>query len=72
MKIAEEEWDIVKHRIEAMPSQIRMEIGPGQSLSKDEILEHIERRDSIGERIVAMQMKQLRFSKNEMADLEDE
>ena len=72
MNITEEDWEVMKHRMEAMPSHIRLAIGPGRILSKQDILAHIEKRDLIGERIVIMQMNYLRFFKKEMATLVSE
>jgi len=71
-EITEEDWEVVKHRIESMPAHIRLAVGGKESLSKDDLLDHIEKRDSTGKRIVIMQMNYLRFFKTEMGKLANE
>lgn len=69
MSISNEDWETVKHRVESMPSHIKLAIGGATSLSKDDILHHISKRDDVGKRVVTMQMNYLRFFKKEMAAL---
>ena len=71
-KITEDDWEVVKHRIEAMPSHIKLAIGGSESLSKDDLLFHVKKRDSIGKRVVQMQLNYLRFFKKEMVALANE
>ena len=66
MKISEEDWKVVRHRVEVMPSHINLAIGGDKPLSRNEILVHIDKRDNIGKRVVMMQMNYLRFFKKEM------
>ena len=72
MTISEEDWETVKHRVESMPSHLKLAIGGNRSLSRDDILQHLENRDEVGRRIVAMQMNYLKFFKKEMTVLLNE
>ena len=58
-------WDVVAKRVEAMPAHMKLAIGGSGSLSKGEMLEHIQSRDRIGARIVEMQVNYLAFLKSE-------
>jgi len=72
MTLSEEDWNVVRHRVEAMPSHIKLAIGRHEPLSKSDMINHIERRDEIGKRIVTMQMNYLKFFKKDMAALLNE
>ena len=58
-------WELVTKRVERMPSHIKIAIGSIGALSKDDILMHLQKKDDIGKRIVAMQMNYLKFLKSE-------
>ena len=66
MTVSEDDWEVAKHRVEAMPSHIKLAIGRSGSLSKDDIIKHIEKRDAIGERVVTMQINYLKFFKGKV------
>lgn len=64
-KLPEEAWEIAKFRIEAMPKNLKLSIGSSGALNKDQLIEHIEKRDEIGEMIVEAQINFLRtFKRN--------
>jgi len=68
-KLTEEDWEIVKHRVETMPAYLKLAMGKYGQLSKDEMIRHIDNRDEIGRRIVEIQLNYLRFFKKEMERL---
>jgi ribosomal protein L30E len=60
-KIPKKIKELVIMRIEAnMPSNLRLSIGSYGNLSKEKIIEHIEREDNIGKQIVEMHMSFLK------------
>ncbi len=71
-ELTEEDWDVVKHRVESMPAYIKLALGSHGSMSRDEMLTHLEKRDSIGRKMVEMQISYLKFFKKEMEKLAHE
>ncbi|MBI2675719.1 MAG: hypothetical protein HYX24_04635 [Candidatus Aenigmarchaeota archaeon] len=71
-EIAEEDWEVVKHRVESMPAHIKLALGSYGSLSRDDMLTHLEKRDAIGRKMVEMQIGYLKFFKREMEKLAHE
>ena len=64
-------WEIVRARFERMPPHLRLVVGGfGQALKKEEILEHIEKRDEIGKLIVETQLEYLKSFKDEAESYE--
>lgn len=68
VKFSEDEWAIVTERVHAMPAHLRMSIG-GTSLTKEELLEHLKKRDEIGALLVKIHLNYLRSFKQEAAVL---
>lgn len=64
-RIEDWKWELVTKRIEAMPSHMKLAMGGGESFSKNDILQHINKRDNIGKRVVEMQLNYLKFMKEE-------
>ena len=62
-KIKEEEWLLVRNRILAMPSYMRLSIGSHGPLDKNAIIKHIDKKDEIGAVVVKMQLSLLRSFK---------
>ena len=69
-KIPEEFWEIVLARFEKMPSHLKIVIGGYGALSKEEILEHIRKRDEIGEFLVKMHLEYFKLFKEEAVSYE--
>jgi len=69
-KIHDEIWEIVLARFERMPSNLKLVIGGYGALSKDEILEHIRRKDEIGKFLVKMQLEYFKLFKEEAISYE--
>jgi len=69
--LTEEDWELARHRVASMPSNIALSIGSLGSLNKEEILRHLEKRDDAGRKIVALQLAYLKFFKNEMEKIAD-
>ncbi len=61
-EIPETFWRIAKARFEKMPSHLRLIIG-ANSLTKEEILNEIEKRSEVGKLLVKMQLEYLKFLK---------
>ncbi|MGC8812451.1 MAG: hypothetical protein ACP5O8_02585 [Candidatus Aenigmatarchaeota archaeon] len=69
-EIPEVFWKIVKARFERMPSNLTLVIGGFGSLKKEEILQHLEKKDEIGELLVKMEMEYLKLFKQEAESYE--
>jgi phosphoribosylaminoimidazole (AIR) synthetase len=67
MMVSKDEWELVTARIEAMPSNLKLAMGGIGPLSKQEMVEHLNKKDEIGKKIVAMQLNYLRYFKTEMS-----
>ena len=70
-EISNDYWIVVKSRFEQMPENMKISIGGFETLTKEDIIEHIEKKDQIGQLLVKMQMNYLRLFKKE-ADIENE
>ena len=55
--------DLVKARLDTMPRNIKISIGSEGSFSKEELKEHVDKKDSIGEKIVEIDMEFLQALK---------
>jgi hypothetical protein len=69
-EIPEVFWEIIKARFEKMPPHLKLVIGGFGSLKKEEILEHIEKRDEIGKLLVETQLEYLKLFKEEAESYE--
>ncbi|MCK4327505.1 MAG: hypothetical protein KAW41_03440 [Candidatus Diapherotrites archaeon] len=58
-KIPDDVWEIAQNRLASMPSNIRVSIGGGDPLTKDEILEHLRVKDPTGAVFARMQLNYL-------------
>lgn len=54
LKISEDMKELVITRIEAIPSDLRLSIGGGESITKEQMIEHVKKEDKIGRHIVMM------------------
>lgn len=63
-KINKEIKDLVIVRLESMPDTIRIALGSGKELTKDELINHVKREDKFGKLIVNMQVKYIESLKN--------
>lgn len=54
------EWAIVRARMEAFPENLKFGILGTGIMTKEQILNHIDRRDAIGERIARIQLDYMR------------
>ena len=52
-------------RINSIPQDVKIVISPNDSYSRDEILEHIENGDKIGEKIISIELDYLKFLEDE-------
>ena len=55
-EINEDIKEIVIMRIETMPSDLKLSIGNGKSLTKEEMIEHVKTGDEIGKQIIDSQL----------------
>jgi hypothetical protein len=69
-KIPESFWSIVKARFKLMPDNLRIVIGGYGSLTKKDILKHLEKKDEIGKLLVRMQIEYLKILKEEAESYE--
>lgn len=64
MITAQELKQLVLVRLESMPDTIRISVGSeGKELSKEDLVEHVKKEDSLGKMIIEMQLKYLRTMK---------
>lgn len=59
-EVSEKLKETVIMRIEAIPSNLKLSIGGGESMSKEEMIKHIQKEDEVGRQIV---MSHLSFLK---------
>ena len=59
----DEQWQLVKSRIEEMPPHMKISIG-NTEYDKDDILNHVEKRDEVGKLIFEVEMNYLKALKN--------
>ncbi len=57
-----EEWDLVKSRIEKMPTHIKLSIG-NVSYTKGDLIKHLEKKDEVGQLIVDIELTYLKALK---------
>lgn len=55
--------ELVLLRLEAMPSNIEISLGEFGVLSKQDLIEHVRKEDSLGKLMVDMQLKYLQSMK---------
>lgn len=61
-EIQDDVWQLVKFRImQSMPATAKLAIGEMGAFSKDDLIDHLNRKDEIGESIVKMQLAMLRY-----------
>ncbi len=61
---AQELKQLVLVRLESMPDTIRISVGSEEKeLSKEDLVEHVKKEDSLGKMIIEMQLKYLRAMK---------
>jgi hypothetical protein len=51
-KINQETKEVVIMRIESMPSNLKLSIGNNQSLTKEEMIQHVQDEDPTGRQII--------------------
>ncbi len=56
----DEEKELVILRIETTPSNLRLSIGGGKSMTKEEMIEHVKKGDEIGKQIIKAHLNFLR------------
>ncbi len=59
-EINEELKEVVIIRIEAIPSNLKLSIGDGKSLTKEEMIEHVKNGDDIGKQIIQSHLSFMR------------
>ncbi|MCH7568752.1 MAG: hypothetical protein IIA87_05000 [Nanoarchaeota archaeon] len=55
-KINEEAKELVITRIDAAPSDLRLSVGGGESMTKEKMIEHVRKGDKIGRQIIKMHL----------------
>jgi len=60
----EELKKLVSIRLEAMPPNIRVSLGPGKELSKKDLVREVKKETELGKLIIKMQLEYLRSMKN--------
>jgi len=68
-KISEDEWKIVKARIELMPANLKLHLGGLGSFNKNQLIDEIEKRSDVGRLIVKINLTYLRTFKDEASGL---
>ncbi len=65
-RIDSDDWRIVTERVRMMPQHVTMHIGSYGKISKQSMLDHLEKKDEVGKRIVEMQLNYLRYFSRHM------
>lgn len=55
--------ELVIARLKTLPSDKKLSIGSEGDFTRDELIEHIEKKDELGKKIVEVQMEYLRLLK---------
>lgn len=55
--------DLVIARLEVLPADKKISIGSTGEFTKDELIEHVEKDDSIGEKIIEIELEYLQALK---------
>ncbi len=61
--VAEDIKELVKARLSTLPRNVSVSIGSEGAFSRDELIEHVEREDEIGEKMIQVDMEFLRSLK---------
>jgi len=65
LDFSEDEWKIVRARIEQMPPHLMLSIGGMGPFNKEQLLEHIDKKDDIGALLAKVHFNYLRSFKEE-------
>ncbi len=66
INMGKDEIELVIARLRAIPDNALLSIGfSGKPMSRDELIEHVRKGDSIGESIIEMQLSYLRSFKKQ-------
>lgn len=68
-RISEDEWKIVKARIERMPSNLKLHLGGLGSFDKNDLIKEIEKKSDVGQLLVKINFNYLRTFKEEASGL---
>jgi len=63
IKITKDVKELVKARLNVLPSNVNISIGSDGAFNRDELIEHVEKEDSIGEKIIQVDMEFLQALK---------
>lgn len=63
IKISKEIKELVKARLSVLPQSVNISIGMDGAFSRNELIEHVEKEDKIGEKIIQVDMEFLRALK---------
>ena len=58
-----EKRELVIARLKILPSDKKLSVGSSGDFTRDELIEHVEKKDEIGKKIVEVQMEYLRLLK---------
>lgn len=57
---------LVLVRLEAMPDTIKVSLGGGESLGRDDLISHVKNEDEFGALIISMQIEYIKSFKKEV------
>ncbi len=66
---SEDQWKIVKARLQSMPTNMNVSIGGMGPFTKDQLLEQIDEKSPVGELLVKVNFNYLRSFKKEASVL---
>ena len=64
VKYDEEIKKLVLIRLESMPPNIKIALGPGEEYTKEELIGHVKKEDSFGKEFINAQLHYLKAMKN--------
>ena len=66
---SDEMWELVRARVASMSSNLRLSIGGEGTLTKEKLIEHIDKRDDVGEILLRAHENYIRSFKQEAKTL---
>lgn len=60
---SEEIKKLVILRLQSWPPDVKIVLGSGEEMTRDQIIEHVKKEDEVGKEIIDMQLKYLRSMK---------
>lgn len=64
-KVSQDEWNIVRARVSRMSPNLRLSIGGMGTMNREQLVEHVDNKDDVGQILLKIHMNYLRSFKKE-------